>query len=160
MKFSSEEVAYAYERLKRLKESVGTDSKVFGKIGPRLRNLPSLYKDLGLVCTVAYLYGSAKENALEYLRTAWAIIRSGTAGSNELETLRRGEEEASYAITLALILDKVASVLGLKNESAEKVLELVLSRFGNDTSKEVFVERLVFPYTLILKKLSETMFKG
>ena len=131
--------------------------KAVEKLGPRLKNLPSVFKELGLVATVAHLFGSAKESWREYLESTWSVL---AGRSNSLKAPI--EEKPSYAVTLAILL-KIVDDLHMEIEgssigaNAIDILRKVLKRFDGNTVLERMIELRLLPYLLALKKLGEAL---
>ena len=113
----------------------------------RCRELSSLIEDVGLTSALSFCYAKATDSVYKEMRE---LIESKSRKIDEKDSLNRG-----YAIYLYLVLKRL------------KILKLIESDLNNPRNalkelaegKEIIASKLLRPYIVQLKKLSEAVFK-
>ena len=125
----------------------------------RIRELPSLISTLGLIPSIAFLYGMSKvgTECKDRIELFDRRIRGENVKlSSVVEKL--SEEKAGYLLTLASILyyiKEVSKVLGINFESQSLEPRDILAKLLEHREVISIIEKFTIDFTLWLKKIAE-----
>ena len=121
------------------------ESKIGGSFRARCRELPSLIEDVGFVPALSFCYAKATKDVYENIRK---LIESKS-------TIKDGDStKQGYGIYLYLVLKRLKT-LGLVKLDLNKPINIL----GELMEKERLASKLIRPYIVQLKRLSEAVFK-
>jgi CRISPR type III-B/RAMP module-associated protein Cmr5 len=121
------------------------ESKVGESFRARCRELPSLIEDVGFVAALSFCYAKATKDIYENIRK---LIESKST-IKDSDSTKQG-----YGIYFYLVLKRLKT-LGLVKNGLNKPIDVLEELTG----KERLANKLIRPYIVQLKRLSEAVFR-
>ncbi|MEM4650051.1 MAG: type III-B CRISPR module-associated protein Cmr5 [Candidatus Bathyarchaeia archaeon] len=119
-------------------------SKIGESFRARCRDFPSFIEDVGFLSALSFCYAKATKNIYEEVKKAF----------EDKSTIKDGDStKQGYGIYLYLLLRRLKELGLIKTVDPLKALEEIMN------GKERIVEKLIEPYLIQLKKLSEAVFR-
>ncbi|MEM0010392.1 MAG: type III-B CRISPR module-associated protein Cmr5 [Nitrososphaerota archaeon] len=124
------------------------ESKVGESFRSRCRELPSLIEDVGLIPALSFCYAKAKKDIYEKIRNA---LRNASKIDDANYT------EKGYGIYLYFVLKRLKDLKLIEEAHLDEPVT-ALEEIGK--GKQRVASKLLRPYIVQMKKLSEAVFKG
>ncbi|MEM2351496.1 MAG: type III-B CRISPR module-associated protein Cmr5 [Thermoproteota archaeon] len=134
--------------LRSLEKEKKEESKVGESFRSRCRELPSLIEDVGLVPALSFCYAKAKEDYYKEVREAL---------NKEHKIDDDNHIEKGYGIYLYFVLKRLRDLKLIEDKHLDEPI-IALEEIGR--GKQRAAGRLLRPYIVQMKKLSEAIFRA
>ena len=139
-------VESAIRNFRRVYERIANLEEAQKSLRTRARGFPSLMMQMGLPASLTFLAAKAEEG---YVKAAIDLLQGESV---------EDDEKLGYALYLLLVLWRIESFTGAKlTARLPEGMGEVIEEVGE---KSRFLERMLVPYLLQVKYLSEAMLKG